>query len=205
LTRRVRDRANLPLQARPGRPKESLAMKGLVFTTFYSHCEDQYGADMLDDIIDDANLPNKGAYTSVGTYPFEEIVALITALVRRTGQSLPDVLEQFGRACFAKWVNYVPAHFENKDLFDILAGVDDFHEYEVRKLYPDAELPSFKVESRDERTLVLRYFSCKPLADLAAGVIKGAAAHLGETIDVKHRPVHDGTEAHVRFEVCRLA
>jgi hypothetical protein len=97
-------------------------MKGLVFTTFYAHCEEQYGADMLDDIIDDANLPNKGAYTSVGTYPFQEIVALITALVRRTGQSLPAVLEQFGRACFGKWVSYVPAHFENKDLFDILAG-----------------------------------------------------------------------------------
>lgn len=180
-------------------------MKGLVFTTFYSHCEARYGADMVDDIIGDADLPNNGAYTSVGTYPFEQMVALITALVRRTGQSLPTVLEDFGRFCFGKWVNYVPAHFENKGLFDILAGVDHFHETEVRRLYPDAELPSFKVESRTENKLILRYFSCKPLADLAAGVMKGAADHLGEKIDVRHRPVTDGTEAHVRFEVSRLA
>lgn len=180
-------------------------MKGLVFTTFYSYCEERYGADVLDDIIEDANLPNKGAYTSVGTYPFEEMVSLITALVRKTGDSLPSVLEQFGRFCFGKWVTYVPAHFENKSLFDILAGVDHFHETEVRKLYPDAELPSFKVESRNNQTLVLRYFSCKPLADLATGVIKGAAGHLGEQIEVKHWPVNDGTEAHVRFEVSRLA
>lgn len=180
-------------------------MKGLVFTTFYMHCEDRYGVDMLDDIIQDADLPNKGAYTSVGTYSFQEMVALITALVRRTGRSMPRVLEDFGHACFAKWVTYVPTHFENKNLFDILEGIDYFHETEVRKLYPDAELPSFKVESRDEQTLVLRYFSCKPLADLAVGVIKGAADHLGESIEVKHRPVIDGTEAHVRFEVSRLA
>ena len=180
-------------------------MKGLVFTTFYAHCEDRYGVDMLDDIIDDADLPNKGAYTSVGTYPFQEMVALITALVRRTGHSLPDVLEEFGRACFAKWVTYVPAHFENKNLFDVLSGIDDFHEFEVRKLYPDAELPSFGVESRDERQIVLRYVSCKPLADLATGVIKGAAAHLGETIEVRHRPISDGAGDYVRFEVCRLA
>lgn len=179
-------------------------MKGLVFTTFYSHCEEVWGAEMLDDIIEDADLPNKGAYTSVGTYPFQEMVSLITALARRTGQPLPVLLEGFGRFCFGKWVAYTPAHFENKDLFDIMAGIDDFHEHEVRKLYPDAELPSFKVESRDERTLVLRYVSCKPLADLAAGVIKGAAAHLGETIQIKHWPVVDGTEAHVRFEVTRL-
>ena len=180
-------------------------MKGLVFTTFYSHCEETYGSDMLDDIIEDADLPNKGAYTSVGTYPFQEMIALITALVRRTGLPLPLLLENFGQFCFGKWVTYVPSHFANKNLFDILAGIDDFHEYEVRKLYPDAELPSFRVESRDDRTLVLRYFSCKPLADLAVGVIKGAAAHLGEDITVKHWPVTDGTEAYVRFEVARLS
>lgn len=180
-------------------------MKGLVFTTFYAHCEERYGADMLDDIIDDADLPNKGAYTSVGTYPFQEMVALITALVRRTGQSLPIVLEEFGRACFTKWVHYVPAQFDRKELFDVLSGVDDFHQTEVRKLYPGAELPSFRVVSRDARRLVLDYVSCKPLADLAAGVIKGAADHLGEHVSVTHRPIVGGPEDYVRFEICRLA
>lgn len=180
-------------------------MKGIVFTTFYAHCEQRYGVEMLDDIIEDSNLPNKGAYTSVGTYPFHEMVTLITSLAKRSDRSVPAVLEEFGHACFAMWVTYVPAHFENKDLFDIMAGIDQFHENEVRKLYPDAELPSFKVESRNDKRLVLRYFSCKPLADLAAGVIRGAADYLGEAIEVKHRPVAEGTEAYVRFEVCRLA
>jgi hypothetical protein len=179
-------------------------MKGLVFTTFYAHCESRYGADMLDDVIEDAQLPNKGAYTSVGTYPFEEMVALITALVRRTGTELRVVLEQFGEFCFANWVTRLPAHFENKNLFDILASIDDFHETEVRKLYPDAELPSFEVESRDDARLVLRYRSCKPLADLAVGVIQGAARHLGETVDVLHRPVTAPGGSYVRFEINRL-
>ena len=178
-------------------------MKGLVFTTLYAHWEDRYGAELLEDVIEDADLPNKGAYTSAGTYPYEEMVALITAMVKRTGQSLPNVLEEFGRFCFPKWVNYVPAEFENKSLFDILAGIDDFHETEVRKLYPDAELPSFKVESRDGCVLVLRYHSCKPLADLAAGVIKGAAGHLGESISVSHRAVTNEVENYVRFEIKR--
>ena len=180
-------------------------MKGLVFTTFYEHVERSYGADMLDDIIEDCDLPNKGAYTSVGTYPFQEMVTLITALVRRTGGSLPALLEHFGHACFAKWVHYVPEHFANKDLFDVLAGVDHFHETEVRKLYPDAELPSFTVEKREPKRLVLRYVSCKPLADLATGVIMGAADHLGEKVTVSHHPVTNRPENYVRFEVCRLA
>ena len=185
--------------------REAVVLKGLVFTTLYAHCEQRYGVEMLDDIIEDSNLPNKGAYSSVGTYPFHEMVSLVTALARRSNRSLPAVLEEFGHACFAKWVTYVPAHFENKNLFDIFEAVDQFHQNEVLKLYPDAELPSFKVESRDEKRLVLQYFSCKPLADLAAGVIRGAADHLGEAIEVKHRPIIGGREAYVRFEICRLA
>lgn len=180
-------------------------MKGLVFTTFYQHCEEVYGDAMVDQIIEDAALPNQGAYTSVGTYPFEEMVALVTALARRTGKPLPQILEEFGFACFTSWVSYVPAHFDGKSLFDILASVDEFHDKEVRKLYPDAELPSFQLESRDETMLALRYYSCKPLADLAAGVIKGAAAHLNEQVGVHHRPVAGGPHPHVRFEVTRLA
>lgn len=180
-------------------------MKGLVFTTFYSYCEATYGADIVDEIIEDSDLPNKGAYTSVGTYPFQEMVQLIGALVARTGKSLKTVLEEFGRFCFSKWVDYAPDHFENRTLFDILENIDHFHETEVRKLYPDAELPSFRVESRDSRRLVLRYHSCKPLADLAAGVIQGAALHLGEMVKVVHRNVSDDRGAHVRFEITRSA
>lgn len=179
-------------------------MKGLVFTTFYSYCEGAYGADLLEDLIEEADLPNKGAYTSVGTYPFGEMVALITGLVKRTGKDLRTILEEFGRYCFAKWVDYAPGQFRHRSLFDILGSIDHFHETDVRKLYPDAELPSFQVESRDDRNLVLRYYSCKPLADLATGVIQGAAAHLGETVEVSHRNVSGERGAHVRFEITRI-
>lgn len=180
-------------------------MKGLVFTTFYSHCVSRYGADFLDDLIDEADLPNKGAYTSVGTYPFEEMVTLVTTLARKTGEPLPVILREFGEYCFLRWVRYVPAYFDGKQLFDIMSGIDGFHESEVRKLYPDAELPSFKVESRDSSRLVLRYHSCKPLADLAVGVIHGAANYLGETVEVRHQPVADPKGPYVRIEIDRAA
>ncbi len=43
-------------------------MKGVVFTEFIEMVEDQFSADMVDDIIDDAQPPSGGAYTAVGTY-----------------------------------------------------------------------------------------------------------------------------------------
>lgn len=180
-------------------------MKGLVFTTFYNFCETHHGADVLDEVIEAADLPHGGAYTSVGTYPFTEMVSLITALVRISGKPPNVTLEEFGVHCFARWVQNWPAQFEGRTLFDVLAGIDDFHEKEVRKLYPDAELPSFRVESRTVTQLVLGYRSCKPLVDLAAGVIKGAASHLGEKVRLRHEPAQDDNGDYVRITVLSLA
>ena len=43
-------------------------MKGIVFTEFLEMVEEKYGLEMVDDIIENANLQSHGAYTSVGTY-----------------------------------------------------------------------------------------------------------------------------------------
>jgi hypothetical protein len=173
-------------------------MKGLVFTTFFDFCEVHYGADLVDDAIALAELPHHGAYTSVGTYPFQEIVALVTAVTKLTKSSMPAVLESFGEHCFASWVKKFPATFDHKDIFDVLANIDTFHETEVKKLYPDAELPSFKVVSRTTDRLVLHYRSCKPLADLAIGVIRGAALYLNATLKVSYRKTGEAIEFDVR-------
>lgn len=134
-------------------------MKGRVFTELFEHVESRYGIDVVDDIIDAAKLPHDGVYTSTGSYPFEEMVSLITALVAATGQSLPALLEPFGTHCFESWVSYAPQYFSrDRSLFDILEGIDEFHEIEVRKLYPDAELPSFVPETRSAQALTLGYY-----------------------------------------------
>jgi hypothetical protein len=177
-------------------------MKGRVFTELFAHVEQKYSADMVDDIIDAAQLPHDGSYTSTGSYPFQEMVALISALTTATGQSLPTVLESFGTHCFESWVSYAPQFFsKSRDLFDILEGIDNFHEVEVRKLYPDAELPSFVPEARTEKVLLLGYHSCKPLAPLALGVIRGAAAHVGQTVALSFEPASGPRGSYHRIRV----
>jgi hypothetical protein len=178
-------------------------MKGLVFTTFYDFCEVRFGEEVLDEVITLSNVPRGGAYTSVGSYPFREMVALTSALSTTTGMSTPQLLEAFGEHCFACWVSYSPAFFAGRDLFDVLSEVDHFHDNEVRKLYPDAELPSFEVAERGPSQLHLRYRSCKPLANLAVGVIRGAARHLGTPVEIHHAIATDLDDPHVRFTITR--
>ena len=180
-------------------------MKGLVFTTFYEYCEEAYGPRFLDELIDAARLANDGAFTAVGTYPFSEMQKLVAGLAVKTGRSPQAVLESFGTFCFSSWVSRMPEAFEGRTLFDILSSIDDFHENEIRKLYPDAELPTFRVENRSDNRLILAYRSEKPLSDLAMGVINGVAAYVNECIDLVSEQVVNPNERYVRITVTRAA
>lgn len=159
-------------------------MKGIVFQEFMKYVGATFGESMIDAVVDRAELSHDGIYTSGGTYPFEEMVALISALHHLSGKETPEILREFGRSCFASWVPYSPKFFEGKSLFQILARTDEFHETEVRKLYPDAKLPSFVVEAETADTLVLGYHSPLCLTDLAIGVIEGAARHVEQPVHV---------------------
>lgn len=156
-------------------------MKGVVFTEFLGLVEQKFSADMVDDIIDDADLPHGGAYTAVGTYPFPEMVALIVALSKRTGLAVPVLIHAFGQYLFGRFFVLYPAFINACDsTIELVSHIEQVIHTEVRKLYPDAELPSFEVESHTVQRLSVVYRSPRCLADLAVGLIDGAVAHYGE-------------------------
>lgn len=160
-------------------------MKGVVFTEFLEMVEQRFSADMVDDVIDDAQLPHGGVYTAVGTYPHGEIVAMVVALSQRSGVAVPDLIRAFGEHLFGSFVQAYPGFFIGvKDTFGFLSGIEDIIHAEVRKLYPDAELPRFSVEHHDARKLVLLYQSPRHFEDLAEGLMHGCVAHFKEPIQI---------------------
>ena len=52
-------------------------MKGVVFTELLEMVEQKFGYQTVESIIQKSEWPNKGAYTSIGTYNFSEIGALV--------------------------------------------------------------------------------------------------------------------------------
>jgi hypothetical protein len=76
-------------------------MKGVVFTEFMELVESRMGPDMLDRIITDAELPNDGAYTSVGTYYHAGLVRMVQALSNASGLSVPSLISRTTSTCGA--------------------------------------------------------------------------------------------------------
>jgi len=173
----------------------------MVFTEFLDMVRDVWDEDMVDDILDDSELASGGAYTSVGTYDYRELVNLVVALSEHSGMPVPDLVRTYGRHLFGRFKMAYPTFFQDVgSAFDFLAGIENHIHVEVKKLYPDAELPTFDSEvSGDEMTLVYR--SIRPFADFAEGLIEGAIAHWGGGIDLRREPPsNDGSVSfHLRM------
>lgn len=177
-------------------------MKGVVFTEFLGFVGERFGEDMVDDIVEGSALPSGGAYTAVGTYNHAEMGALCGALSRRTGQPAEALVQAFGNHLGDSFALSHPAFFERaQDLFDFLESIESHIHAEVRKLYPDAELPSFAIEQRSATRLVMTYRSPRRLGALCEGLIHGSARQFGVQVQVQAQPIESGDGSAVRFVV----
>lgn len=178
-------------------------MKGIVFTELLEMVEEKFSANMVDDIIDDCDLASSGAYTAVGTYPHEEVVALVAALSKHTGISVIDLLKTFGEHLFGQFAKGYPSFFTNiTGALPFLNGIEDVIHAEVKKLYPDAELPRFTSEIFTQNQLVLVYESTRHFEDLAEGLIIGCIKYFDEAIELQRQNLSNGQ---ARFILTRKA
>ncbi|MCI4668755.1 MAG: heme NO-binding domain-containing protein [Bacteroidia bacterium] len=160
-------------------------MKGIVFTELLEMVEDKFGFELADQVITETDLPSKGIYTAVGTYEFSELVAILVKLNELTGVSIGDLQRVYGNHLFTRF-SQLYSHFfaDAKDAFSFLSKIEDYIHVEVRKLYPDAELPSFDIKQLNPSTLEMNYSSERGMADFAHGLIEGCLNHFGEEMKV---------------------
>lgn len=174
-------------------------MKGLVFTEFLDFVEMAAGEEILDDMIGMANVPSGAAYTSVGLYDYQEMVALVSALSQITGEPVARLVQMFGKHLLGRFSETRPQFFENvSDVYSFIESVEAHIHVEVLKLYPDAQLPSIKADRIGQDVLRVRYVSCRPFGDLCVGLIEGCGQHFGETLEITQTVVADGLEIEVR-------
>ncbi len=169
-------------------------MKGIVFTELCEMIEKEFGVATLNDVIDKSDLASEGVYSAVGTYDSAELISLVTNLSEKTSIDAPKLVHAYGRYFFDVLTDKYGAFFEKKDTFSFLKSIDDHIHVEVKKLYPDAELPKFS-HSESEDSLELKYSSPRGLSLFALGLIEKTIDHYKEDILVERKELkEDGTE-----------
>lgn len=160
-------------------------MKGIVFTEFIELVENKFGFEVADEVIEQSNLPSGGAYTAVGTYDHEEMLELVTHLSKATDIPAETLIKVFGEHLLQRFVAGYPHFFtEVSSCFEFLDTIENRVHVEVKKLYPEAELPTFESEIFSATQMRLTYLSKRPFSALAFGLIQGSASYYNETIHI---------------------
>ncbi len=170
-------------------------MKGIVFTELLEMVEQEFGDEVVDHIITKSNLPNGGAYTAVGTYDHKEMVQLVSALAQKIGEEENALYEAFGQHLFQTFLKNYPQFFgASQTAFEFLSSIENHIHVEVKKLYPEAELPRFDIQKLNDNQLIMVYRSERKMACLALGLIEACLTHYKEDGKVSmHEMSKDGS------------
>lgn len=176
-------------------------MKGIVFTEFLEMVEGKYGLEMVDFIIENSDLKSKGAYTSIGAYDFVEMLQLFSRLSEKTTIPKENLIYEYGLYFFNYLEKVYPHIFEQyQEPTSFLKSVENHIHVQVRKIDPDAELPSFEVKEVNSYHLEITYYSQRALYKFAEALIRKTFDHYHKNCSVKLNMLKkDGTE--VKFEI----
>ncbi|WP_299260245.1 heme NO-binding domain-containing protein [uncultured Aquimarina sp.] len=178
-------------------------MKGIVFTEFLELVEDKFGLDVVEEIIEKSELPSGGAYTAVGTYDFAEMLSLLKNLSEKTSVSIDDLLLTYAEHFFSVLAGSYPGLIEKyDDPIELLSSIENHIHIEVRKIYPDAELPTFEVLEKTKTSLVLIYKSSRAMYNFGLGLMNKTFEHYNASATIQLEKLkEDGTE--VKFSIIK--
>jgi hypothetical protein len=158
-------------------------MKGVVFNLLEQLVARDFGEETWDALLDTSGLD--GVFTSLGSYPDEQFMRLVSAASDALDMPADSVVTWFGRNAFPLFAARYPQLFEPHDSTrSFVLTLNDIIHPEVRKLYPGADVPEFDFAARDG-LLVMGYRSPRKLCSFAEGLLLGAADHYGERLTIE--------------------
>lgn len=177
-------------------------MKGTVFVELLKMAEEAFGEDVVDDVLEKADLETD-AFTAVGNYPCSELMKIVAAFSDHSGLSEEVLQRKFGHWMLDHFGTGFPEFFSNKkDSFEMLEAIDCEIHVEVRKLYPDAQLPVFDTVRKADNRLEMVYSSPRPLAAFCHGLIEACTDRFKENAEIERSPTPDRPDS-TTFQIRR--
>jgi predicted hydrocarbon binding protein len=163
-------------------------MKGIIFNLLEDFLKERLGEEKFEELIDGCALKTREPFVGPGSYPDEDLLAIVDRAVEVTGMAKAEALRAFGRFCIGKLALKYPPLFDRHDNAKaFLKTLDALHNIEVKKLYADAKPPEFIMEDPSPDRLTMRYLSERRLCPLMEGLIEGVAEHYGAPIRFRQR------------------
>ena len=171
-------------------------MQGSIFTVFSDMVIEKLGIETWNELLDTVKPSSEGIYTKGMYYDDAELMALVAELSVKTSINVPSLVRTFGGYLFIHLYNSIPANLSHIDnLKDFLLSIDSVIHKEVKRVYPQAYLPSFDCSETSDGDLVMFYHSKRKLCHLSEGLILSAAFHFDQKVLINQPEcMHNGAE-----------
>ena len=163
--------------------------------------ESKFGIETVDSMLENLELESNGIYTSVGTYDFSEMIKLLDLLSSKVNIPVNDLIYTYGIYFFSILTNHYPDIFKMySSAFEMLKSVHDHIHVQVRKIYPEAELPAFQIIHNSEDYMEMIYISERGMYKFAQALIEKTCEFYHKDASITYTKLHgDGTK--VKFMI----
>jgi predicted hydrocarbon binding protein len=171
-------------------------MQGSIFTVFSEMVIEKMGIETWNELLVTVSPSSEGVYTKGMQYEDAEMMSLVGALSEKTKIDVSSLVRTFGNYLFIHLYNSCPVNVSHiHNLKDFLLSIDSVIHKEVKRVSPNAYLPSFDYSETPEGDLVMYYHSTRKLCHLSEGLILSAAAHFKQEITIEQPEcMHNGDD-----------
>jgi hypothetical protein len=176
-------------------------MHGFIFSELRKYADTKLGSGAWNRLLASAGLGTK-LYLPIQEYPDSDAVALVGAAAQEAGASPIEVLEDFGYFLAPSLLGlYRTLVQPDWKTLDLLEHTEHTIHSVVRARNPGAKPANLQAVRLAPDMVDLVYSSQRKLCPVAKGIIRGMAAHYGESITINETAcMHEGADA-CRMEV----
>lgn len=177
-------------------------MKGIIFNIFENFIVSRYDEDTLDEIMEACDLITEDPFVAPGTYPDQDFMQMVHKGSELLSKEVDDFLFQLGHYALFELVGRYPGFvtpYQHPKEF--LKTIEDVVHVEVRKLYSDTYLPTFRYQDVAPDKLIITYFSKRRLYPLMSGLIEGVGDHFQVKIEQNQRIYEKEGNEYCDFEL----
>lgn len=163
-------------------------MKGLFFTEFLEMVEKEYGWQVVEKIISELGIANRGVYNPQANYPYRDFENLLHLLSLKVGLSVSALTKNFGKHLFYRLVILYRSEFARKNIFDFLEQIDELVHVKMQDRFPHEKIKGLQVKRLNESCFQISFQSKKDMVDLAIGFFAGCQQFFNEnlTLDTEY-------------------
>ena len=158
-------------------------MHGLIFAELKKYVETKFDSKTWDTLLDKAGLKGN-MYLAASVYPDSDLLALVTTACEMTGLSPKAVLEDFGEFIAPDLVAQYRFLIKPEwNFLDFLCNTEETI-HKVVRFHQGVTPPRLVVNRIGDDAVMISYDSTRRMCALLKGIVKGAAIHYKEKVNI---------------------